>query len=44
MAFIRWKKNKFGIRQTYLVHAYRDEAGKPKQKTLAYLGGSRGSI
>jgi LmbE family N-acetylglucosaminyl deacetylase len=38
MAFIRWKKNSFGIRQAYLVHSYRDETGKPKHKTLAYLG------
>jgi hypothetical protein len=38
MAFIRWKKNAFGIRQAFLIHAYRDEQGKPKQKTLAYLG------
>ena len=38
MAFIRWKKNKFGIRQAYLIHSYRDEEGRPKHKTLAYLG------
>jgi hypothetical protein len=38
MAFIRWKKNKFGIRQAYLIHSYRDEEGKPKHKSLAYLG------
>jgi hypothetical protein len=38
MAFIRWKKNAFGIRQAFLIHAFRDEQGKPKQKTLAYLG------
>ncbi|SRR5258708_28785901 len=38
MAFIRWKKNKFGIRQAYLIHSYRGEDGKPKHKTLAYLG------
>jgi hypothetical protein len=40
MAFIRWKKNKFGIRQAYLIHSYRDENGRPKHKTLAYLGSS----
>jgi hypothetical protein len=40
MAFIRWKKNKFGIRQAYLVHSYRDKEGRPRQKTLAYLGHS----
>jgi hypothetical protein len=38
MAFIRWKKNKFGTRNAYLIHSYRDEEGKPKHKTLAYLG------
>jgi hypothetical protein len=43
MAFIRWKKNKFGLRQAYLIHSYRGEDGKPKHKTLAYLG-REGSI
>jgi hypothetical protein len=38
MAFIRWKKNKFGMRHAYLVHSYRDEQGQPRHKTLAYLG------
>jgi len=38
MAFIRWKKNKFGTRHAYLIHSYRGEDGKPKHKTLAYLG------
>ncbi len=38
MAFIRWKENKFGVRQAYLVHSYRDEQGRPRHKTLAYLG------
>jgi hypothetical protein len=38
MAFIRWKHNGIGGRQAYLVHAYRDADGKPKQKVLAYLG------
>ena len=38
MAFIRWKKNKCGIVKAYLVHSYRDKKGRPKHKTLAYLG------
>jgi hypothetical protein len=38
MAFIRWKKNKCGVRQAYLVHSYRDKNGKPRHITLAYLG------
>jgi len=38
MAFIRWKENKFGVRQAYLVHSYRDEHGRPRHKMLAYLG------
>lgn len=38
MAFIRWKKNRQGIPRAYLVRAYRDESGKPRQETLAYLG------
>jgi len=38
MAFIRWKLNRFGLRQAYLVQSYRDEEGRPKHKTLAYLG------
>jgi hypothetical protein len=38
MAFIRWKKNSYGVRQAYLVHSYRDKKGKPKHATLAYLG------
>ncbi len=33
MAFIR-KKGQYA----YLVESYRDEAGKPRQKVLAYLG------
>src|SRR5260370_39898677 len=38
MAFIRWKKNRQGMPRAYLVRAYRDESGKPRQETLAYLG------
>jgi hypothetical protein len=38
MAFIRWKKNSAGNLQAYLIQSYRDEAGKPKHKMLAYLG------
>jgi len=38
MAFIRWKKNRFGIRQAYLVYSYRDKDGMPRHRTLAYLG------
>jgi len=37
MAFIRWKTNRTGGAQAYLVQSYR-ENGKPKQRTLAYLG------
>jgi len=33
MSFIR-KKGQYA----YLVESYRDEAGKPRQKVLAYLG------
>ena len=38
MAFIRWKKLKHGTLKAYLVHSYRDEQGRPRHKTLAYLG------
>jgi len=38
MAFIRWKKNKLGTQQAQLVHSYRDEQGRPRQKVLAHLG------
>ena len=38
MAFIRWKRNIAGNRQAYLMHSFRDENGKPRQKMLAYLG------
>ena len=38
MAYIRWKKLPFGHWKAYLVHSYRDEQGRPRQKTLAYLG------
>ena len=38
MAFIRWKKNKHGMRHAYLVHSYRDEQGRVRQKVLAYAG------
>jgi hypothetical protein len=38
MAFIRWKVSRQGMRRAYLVHSYRDEQGKPRHKTLAYLG------
>jgi len=38
MAFIRWKKLKHGTVKAYLVHSYRDEQGRPRHKTLAYLG------
>jgi hypothetical protein len=38
MAFIRWKKNRQGMPRAYLVRAFRDETGKPRQVTLAYLG------
>jgi len=31
---------KNGIRKAFLVHSYRDERGKPRHKTLAYLGKS----
>jgi len=40
MAFIRWKKNRFGQQQAYLVHSYRDKKGSPRHITLAYLGKS----
>jgi hypothetical protein len=38
VAFIRWKKLKHGTLKAYLVHSYRDEQGRPRHKTLAYLG------
>ncbi len=38
MAFIRWKKTTHGTWKAYLVHSYRDELGRPRHKTLAYLG------
>ena len=38
MAFIRWKKLKHGTWKAYLVQSYRDEQGRPRHKTLAYLG------
>ena len=38
MAFIRWKKNQYGMAYAHLVHSYRDANGKPRHKTLAYLG------
>jgi hypothetical protein len=38
MAFIRWRLNSAGKRQAYLVHSYRDQAGKPRHRVLAYLG------
>ena len=44
MAFIRWKKNKFGIRQAYLIHSYRDEQGKPKHKDACLSGAGGGSL
>jgi len=38
MAFIRWKKLKHGTWKAYLVQSYRDDQGRPRHKTLAYLG------
>jgi len=40
MAFIRWKRNKSGLLRAQLVHSYRDDQGRPRQKILAHLGES----